>query len=123
MLLSTLLLDNTLYFFYFYCYTENKPDESVPRYIYNKGDYDKLREIINNVNWNEAKDYNVDKYWEFMSNNIAYAIDKCIPMSKPGMKPKKKWVNAKVLSAIKEKQKAWKNINIASQMILILHMF
>ena len=35
-------------------------------------------------------------------------MDKCIPMSKPGLKPKKKWINAKVLSAIKDKQKAWK---------------
>ena len=38
--------------------------------LYTKGDYVKLREIINNINWNEAKDFNVDKYWEFMSNNI-----------------------------------------------------
>jgi len=98
--------DHVVINFIFNCYSEESSD-SVNRYLYHKGDYDKLRDRLINQSWNTNQ--SVDEMWSCFTERIQHAVDECIPLSKSGPKQKKKpWVTGKALSAIKEKNRAWK---------------
>ena len=96
-----------LLFFNYNCYIEQKSDNKEPRYVYHKGDFNKLRSEIQSVKWN-VDDLDIVEHWEFFTCKIIDAMDNCIPKSKPGNIQKKKWVTAKALKAIQEKKKSWK---------------
>ena len=100
--------DHVTLSFIFNCYAAKETSNSEPRYLYHKGDYEKLRQLVGEINWTATETLDVDDHWDVFTKSITSSVDKCIPKSKPGSFRKKKWVTTKALQAIKDNQKAWK---------------
>ena len=63
----------------FCCYT-NASSTSKDRHIYDKGDYDKMREMMRSINFEmELSDKTVDERWITTMGTINDATRKCIP--------------------------------------------
>jgi len=94
------------------CLNCNKIEElgNVTKRRYDKGDYDKLRKMLE-IDW-EAK-LNCDDVqlqWKTFTNILQEAVDNCIPLSKPKKKNTKHKVtlDEKTLKNIKRKNRLWK---------------
>ena len=84
-----------------------------PRFLYNKGQYNLIREELGYINWEETlKNKDTEESWSAIKEVVSDLTNKFIPKSsgfKPGSKPKKPlWMNEKALSLVKKKHEAYK---------------
>lgn len=83
---------------------------SVSSLNYFKGDYEKLRAIVNNINWEvKMKDMNTEESWNYFYEIIMKGIESCIPKKKTKKNHLQLWVNEDVKIAKRNKNKLWKN--------------
>ena len=81
--------------------------------IYDKGDYDSMREMMRSRDWEmELSDKTVDEQWITTMGTINDATRKCIPKRRShgkGIRKKMKpvWMNEKVTAAVKKKTEAY----------------
>ena len=81
--------DHLLLSFNFNCYTADHSEKS-RRYMYHKGDYEKLNDLLRNAEWSSHENDSVASMWEFFKESIQTTVDECIPMSNSGKSKKKK---------------------------------
>jgi len=100
--------DHVMLSFTFNCYSTDDQEFS-PRYVYHKGDYDKLNQLLVQSDWEVHADDDIDTLWSKFKDNLQDAVSASIPMTKPGSKvKKKKWLNSAAIKAVSDKRKAWK---------------
>ena len=96
----------------FCCYTKAS-NTSKDRHIYDKGDYDRMHEMMRSRDWEmELSDKTVDERWITTMGHINDAIRKCIPKRRShgkGIRKKMKpvWMDEKVTAAVKKKTEAY----------------
>ena len=61
--------DHVCIFFNFSCYIDNKASVE-PRYNFHKGDYTKMREILENTNWDTIDNMDSVGSWDFFSSTL-----------------------------------------------------
>ncbi len=82
----------------------------VKKYCYEKGDYDKLKRVLADVNWKELfLNGDVDQVWSAMEEKILEAVEACIPSrvmtDGDGAKRRKpRWMNTNVMAQIRKKE-------------------
>ena len=60
---------------------------SLPRYYLHQGDFDKLRELIQEVNWDDIlSPLNIHFAWKLFVKKFSGFIDECIPQDIPRRK-------------------------------------
>lgn len=81
-----------------------------PRFIYEKADWEQISVELRSVDWdNHLDSLDCAGMWNIISGKIISNMDKHIPKTKSGNKPKKPaWMNEKVLAKIKQKHSAFK---------------
>ena len=80
------------------------------RYDYHKADYNKLRELLSDVDWsNVTVCNNVDKAWNYFHEKVLEAVHKCVPKVKITTRKKinPPWFNVKAKRCVKRKYYAW----------------
>ena len=76
--------DHIMIEFDFRCYAERIQKESVPRYNLDRGDYDGMRQELEN-GWDQIEEIDtIDGKWEYMRNRIQLAAEKFIPKKREG---------------------------------------
>ncbi len=83
------------------------------RYSYNKGDYAKLRETLNGVDWDrEFQGLDTEEMLHCLHTKMMQAVEECVPkqiISNRNQKYKRPlWLNKKILRSIKKKRNAYK---------------
>ena len=94
--------------FTLHVYKEPAPFKS--RYIFEKGDYSSMSELLRKIDWDSLlNNLNCEDAWEVMSEKIKEATDKHVPKTKPPKKRKKPiWMTQEIMTKLKEKQTAYR---------------
>ena len=80
-------------------------------YLYNKGDYDKMKDILASYNWEEDfKDKEVEDQWALLTERYNRAVNDCIPKRTLSSKTQRHSIpaDAETRELIKLKNKLWK---------------
>ena len=90
----------------------SKQVSTTVKFLVDKGDYDKMREFVREIDWNQllTSEKNVDEYWREIQNVINTAKEKYIPTKKIGTNNKRRTFAAPqtLLDKIREKRRAFK---------------
>ena len=79
-----------------------------PRRLYHKGDYKKIKEELNCVQWNrEFENKQVQECWDIFRVKLEALVEKYIPMSTP-KDYNEPWMNNSLMKMWKKKYNAWK---------------
>ena len=100
--------DHTVLLFEFICYVESTDQKS--RYLYNKGDYELMKEELKNSGWsNISVDTDIQHIWKVFEKDITNFTDRYIPKSKPNQvkKAKQPWFSKDVIQAVRNKHYEW----------------
>ena len=82
-------------------------DQARPKRQYHKGDYVKMTELLNEVNWeHEFEGKSVLQKWELFKEKLEDISCLCIPTSEP-KRYQAPWMNRKVVRIFKRKYFAW----------------
>ena len=106
--------DHAVISFTLTCYLEADDDNQHERYMYNKGNYDKMREELKTVNWETVlENEDANNSWNIFANKLKEAMDSNVPKSKPKLetnnKPRKPlWMSKDAMTKVKKKYHAWK---------------
>ena len=100
--------DHSCLLFDFVCYTcKKQQNEKRPNFY--KGNYQVVREVLVNTNWNSVENENVEVFWGNLHKTLTDVIEEHIPKIKPSNKTKKKpWLNYDAILAVESKKRAWK---------------
>ena len=93
------------------CDLESKPNTAT-RWNYRKGDYDKLRLLLSEIDWTDKfENRGCADMWEIFKCELERVQKDCIPVSKirSSKNQKKAWLTNEVVIAINEKKLAYKN--------------
>ena len=81
---------------------------------YNRGDYDKLKFLMNSVNWEILfEEKTCEEMWDIFSGKLQEVQSECIPtrvLRDGGSRKNPGWFNREVKDALKEKQVAFNNL-------------
>jgi hypothetical protein len=89
---------------------EHIQNSSTTRYVYHKGDYDGIRNVLGKEDWNSKLSHtSIDIMWDCLVKTIDRAKSTHIPTSRvsTGKKRKPMWMNKASLHSTKKKQRAW----------------
>ena len=87
------------------CYTERRTP-SGPSLNYNRGDYDLLRSLLQEVDWSVMHDDNVDHAYHFFVSVLQEAVDEAVPKSRPKAN-KNVYINRQATKLKREKASLW----------------
>ena len=113
--------DHVIFFFDMFCYIESDDDTTDGKFLYNKGDYDKLRNDLSSIDWeDEMKNLDANKSWELFANTMYEAMENNIPKTKtrqnePERRHKPLWMNKDAMRKVKKKYHAWKRYTKTNQ--------
>ncbi len=114
--------DHVVLYFKLHCYVDSEDVLQQERFLYNKGDYEKLSEDLSAVNWDdELENLNANDSWKVFADRLNDAIDRNIPKTKPkndnlaGKKSKPLWMNKDAMQKVKKKYHAWKRYTNTKQ--------
>ena len=97
--------------FVFTCYTAKQDTAKSERFSFLKGDYDRLRSMVRDHNWNEElRDMSVVDAWAHVENELVKAMDITIPKKrwhKNHTKKKPLWMNEEALKKVRKKRQAY----------------
>ena len=75
----------------------------------NKGNYDKMREVLRDYDWDCIVDDDIDEMWNKLKEVISGEMLKCIPKAKSKNKSGNPiWMNQKAMRSIKKKYNSYK---------------
>ena len=86
-------------------YEENLSDELV--YVYSKGNYDKLRTIVSEIDWSQlSRETDINSSWNKFTDILNSAVKACIPVCKrrPYNNTKPKWWNNQIKASLSDKK-------------------
>ena len=79
-----------------------------PRRLYQKGDYNKINERLNQINWDvEFENKTVQECWTIFKNILEALVEEHVPMSQP-KDHNEPWMNDRLMRKWKRKHFAWK---------------
>jgi len=80
------------------------------RYDLGKGNYELMREKINNFDFSALEDQSVEEMWSTVSNLVRDSMEECIPkvQSGNGRRLQPSWMNFKVKKSVKKKYNLYK---------------
>ena len=91
------------------------PKEHIPRFIFGKGDYEKINEDLYNINWNtELDNLDIEEAWKCFKQLVDKVIDKHVPKSKPRASQSKKWMNKELLELVRNKHRTFRKTKTSS---------
>ena len=94
-------------------YEENFSEEIV--YMYNKGNYEKLRSIFSATDWSQiSRENDIDEAWTKFTNIINSAVKTCIPVCKRRARNniKPKWWNNQIKIELSNKNRAYRRYQL-----------
>ena len=107
--------DHVNIFFTMDCFLPDNKRDDKERFLYNKGEYEKLKKELSDVDWKEEMSaLDVNDSWIFFENRLKNAMENHIPKSKPTKCDKKQrkfkplWMNRTATQKVKKKYNAWK---------------
>ena len=102
--------DHDILLFQLYDMRKETQKDTKYKFSLNKGNYDRLRKMISDVDWNWRENVTVNEEWSFIKENILNAMESCIPKIKhcKSKKTKPIWMTPKALKKIKSKYKTFK---------------
>ena len=76
---------------------------------FKRAKYDEILTSLNQVNWTQIQDMDVEGAWAFIKEQIDSHIEKNVPLQKPprSRKPGKPWWNRKLTREVVKKYKLW----------------
>ena len=93
----------------FEIFKESDSEEKI--FLYNKGNYERLRAILADVDWNKLLDEeSIDEAWSKFTNVLNKTVENCIPTSKrraQNKSNKPKWWNNQIKSGLLQKRRAY----------------
>ena len=101
--------DHVILTFDFHCRTL-LPRELPERYLYDRGQYDRLRNLMD-IDWTaELEDKSTQESWNLIVEHLQTAIAASIPMTRRRSRGKFKplWMNGEALAKVKTKRDTWK---------------
>jgi hypothetical protein len=114
--------DHAVILFELICYRDFSSDEFVERYKYDKGNYEKLKEDLTSVQWEEElASLQVDDAWNVFTGILTTAMENNIPKTRPpkagkgGKKWKPLWMSKEAMRKVKKKYHAWKRYTSTRQ--------
>ncbi|ELT87022.1 hypothetical protein CAPTEDRAFT_186807 [Capitella teleta] len=74
-----------------------------------RGDYDTLRIIVSNTEFNSKEDQRIQSKWEFFCKTLNHAIDQAIPKIKidPSKPKPAEWIDRSILTKVRQKDKKY----------------
>jgi len=85
-----------------------------PRKQFFKGDYDKCRKYLGEIDWSVIDNMASEEAWIFFKDKINYCIDNFIPTKKSKFfRPKPRWMDHYCVRAVKKKYHAWKRFTFS----------
>ena len=84
--------------------------EPIPEtgYCYYRGNYEEMKNELIEINWPDKLDnLNTQQAWNSFQGLLEGMIENYIPKKKFTLRKKKPWINREVITAIKNKRKAW----------------
>jgi len=103
--------DHDVLSFKLYVSTVNTVKDKV-RYVYsfNKGNYDKLRDIVRDHDWTVMAEMDVEQSWNHLKDVLQVGMEQSIPKVKTGNKRNNRpiWMNKKMLRLVKKKYNLFK---------------
>ena len=106
--------DHVVISFSLTCYMDETDSSQTERYLYNKGDFESMREELKAVNWErEMEREDANTCWKVFANKLQESMERNIPKAKPRQKNEEKprkplWMNRSATSKVKKKYHAWK---------------
>lgn len=83
------------------------------KFKYDKGDYDGMRDLLSNVEWNsELDDKNTQEAWDCFSDHLENAMQNHIPKHTTGgrrYKKRQSYMDKQGMRLVKAKQRTWKH--------------
>ncbi len=97
----------------FKCYQQENTTSEQIRYMYDKGDYESMRNAIRNTDWkSELTGLSVENAWTKIKSTIQENIDRYIPTKKVNQNTshshKKKWMDSHTMATIRKKHKLYR---------------
>ena len=93
----------------FEIFKESDSEEKI--LLYNKGNYERVRTILADVDWNRLLDeVNIEEAWSNFTNILDKAVENCIPASKrraQNKSKKPKWWNNQIKCGLLQKKRAY----------------
>jgi len=87
-------------------------DALVYKYNFNKGDYNAIKSVLNDINWDTVFDSKGTlACYEYFNDRIYELIVRYVPQNKRKIKQKFLWLNSRVKKAIRKRNKKWKLYN------------
>ena len=102
--------DHVTLTFQFHCAAVTA-ESTTEHYIYNRGDYDKLRSNLA-IDWDKLLEgCSVECMWDIIKSTLLQAIHANIPkrITSGNVKPKPMWMNGETRNKVKEKHRTWKS--------------
>ena len=100
--------------FRYICYTTVHTSQN-ERYLYQKGDYDKLKKYVQEVDMsNHVVNLGLEEAWRSVKETILEAVKDCVPKRKAGSSRasnKPIWFNEEILDKLKNKRQAYRKYN------------
>jgi hypothetical protein len=97
--------------FDFKCYTAQPPSPPRNQYVYHKGDYDRLRNIMDSYEWDLELDHlEAAAAWDHLESILQKALKETVPMRKKHdntYRRKPIWMNQTAIRKIKKKRHAY----------------
>ena len=88
-----------------------------PRRMYHKGNYDKIKEELNLVDWeNVFKGKSVDQAWNIFKCKLEELVEKYVPMATP-KDYNEPWMNNSLMKYWKNKYHAWKRYTVKKSFV------
>ena len=94
-------------------YKTNSSEEQV--YMYRRGNYEQIRTILSDVDWNLISDTtDIDESWEKFTNILNNTVKSCIPVCKrrSSNNNKPKWWNSQIESRLSQKKRAYRKYSL-----------
>ena len=98
--------DHALICFQLTCYIPEQVQSS-PKPNFFKGDYDAMREDLQNHAWDFSENPEVDGIWEQIKSKVNVLIKNYVPLKKNKCSFKKQWMTPETAAVIDRKRRAW----------------
>ena len=84
--------------------------KQLPIYNFHKGDYNEIRRLLSQINWNELlKDIDTNAAWYVFNDKLKSIIQLCVPIEVMNTTKKKcPYINSKVFKLRHQKETLWR---------------
>ena len=86
------------------CYTTCSNETPQEKLCFHKGNYEKMRRILDNINWeDEIDELPFSQAWDYFTKQLEATVKECILKSKPRSKKRNMYMTCKAMRLKKKK--------------------